>query len=92
MQLDDGSVVSESVVVARRVAADFASEDINLLPVSAAAEIDSFVELWTGRVEPAYYKVLTASTEPQARTALSSLLETLTVVEDRLWQRRMLDG
>ena len=89
LQLDDGSVVTESVVVARRVATEFAGA--GLLPAGEVLTVDSFIKLWTGRCEPAYYSVLTAGSEPQARFAASTLLESLAAVEDMLWQRAMRD-
>ena len=95
LQLDDGSVVSESTVVARRVATEFplgAHGGVDLMPSSAVADIDAFVRHWCDVVEPAYYGVLSAETEAQARFKTAGLLEALAQVEDQLWQRRMLDG
>ena len=90
LELDDGSVVTESVVVARRVAADFS--DRMLLPPGEEATVDRFVKLWTDRCEPAYYDILCAGSEPQARVATAALLACLADVEDQLWQRRLRDS
>ena len=65
LELDDGSVVVESVDVARRIATDFGGR--RLLPIHAERRVDAFVALWTGRAEPAYYAVLTAQSEAQVR-------------------------
>ena len=89
LQLDDGSVVVESVDVARKVATTFAPE--KLLPAGEEKVVDQFIDLWTNRVEPDYYSVLTAQTESQSRFALSTLLASMAAVEDLLWQRRMYD-
>ena len=65
LELDDGTVVVESVDVARRIATDFG--DRRLLPTGTERHVDAFVELWTGWVEHTYYAVLTAQSEAQAR-------------------------
>jgi glutathione S-transferase len=88
--LDDGECVSESVVVARRIATEFAPEE--LLPTSEVQIIDAFVELWTQEVEPAYYSILTANTEPEARRSTAAFLEVLSKVEDAIFQRRLYEG
>ena len=90
LQLDDGSVVTESIVVARKVASLFAPEQ--MLPTADAPAIDGFVDLWTKRVEPDYYGVLKADSDSQSRYKASVLLESLAAVEDMLWQRKMLDS
>lgn len=89
LELDDGTVVTESVVVARKVASLFAPAQ--LLPAGDAGIIDQFVEVWTKRVEPDYYGVLTAESESQSRYKASILLESLAAIEDLLWQRAMRD-
>ena len=86
--MDSGEVVTESVVVAQRIATEFASHT-DLLPALEKPAIDDFVELWTRRVEPAYYGVLAAPSESQARFATVALLDGLIEVENALWQRAM---
>ena len=88
LQLDDGSVVTESTHVARRIASDFV-EHVDLLPAYEASSIDAFIAHWTGSVEPAYYKVLSAESEDAVRFATVGLLDSLRAVEDRLWQGAM---
>ena len=90
LQLDDGSLVTESVPISRRVAAEF-DEHAQLLPPRVAPIVDSFISLWTGRVEPAYYDVLKAGTESEARYAFAMLLGTLASVEEALFASRMRD-
>ena len=88
LQLDDGTLVTESVPVSRRIATDFADE--LLLPPRDAATIDGFVSLWTKKVEPAYYEVLKAETEPQARFATAGYIESLAAVEEQLFSSAMM--
>ena len=89
LELDDGSVVVESIDVARKIATDFAPE--KLRPTGEERTVDEFISLWTTEVEPNYYSVLTAESETQSRSALSTLVQSLAAVEDQLWQRRMYD-
>ena len=84
LQLDDGELVTESVVVARRIATQFDAH-AQLLPAADAPAVDAFVRLWTEGVEPAYYDVLRAESESQAKFKTAILLEKLTVVEERLF-------
>ena len=86
LELDDGSTVSESVVVARKVAELFAPQ---MLPAADAPLIDQLVDTWTKRVEPSYYGVLTAESESQSTYKTVLLLESLAAVDSLLWQRRM---
>mmetsp|Transcript_10714 Transcript_10714/g.31020 ORF Transcript_10714/g.31020 Transcript_10714/m.31020 type:complete len:92 (-) Transcript_10714:60-335(-) len=90
--MDNGEVVTESAVVARRVATEFRTRHTNLLPSAETAAIDAFVGVWTRQVEPAYYTVLKAESETQVRTAVAGLLETLRAVEASLWERTMARG
>lgn len=83
LQLDDGSVITESIPIARRVAVDF-DQHVQLLPPSASGDIESFIHHWTASVEPAYYGVLRASSEAQVQLAVASFLHTLAPVEERL--------
>ena len=87
LQLDDGSLVTESVPVSRRIASQFADEQ--LLPPRESSRIDEFVAHWTKAVEPAYYEILRADTEPQARFATAGYIETLAVVEEQLFSSAM---
>ena len=89
LELDDGTAISESVGIARHIAHTYKADKVDLLPASRAPEIDSFVELWTQRVEPAYYAVLGAESEDEARFACVGLMESLQAVEDRLWLAAM---
>lgn len=90
LQLDDGSLVTESVPISRRIATQF-DEQAQLLPAADAPTVDAFVKLWTGRVEPAYYDVLRADSESQARFKSAALIEVLAQVEERLFAARMRD-
>ena len=83
--MDDASVVTESAVVARRVATEF-TEHSNLLPHGDRSTIDEFVDLWTGTVEKKYYDVLSADSESQAKFAVAGFCEALVAVEDALWR------
>jgi glutathione S-transferase len=87
LQLDDGTLVTESVPVSRRIATEFA--DQRLLPPRDAPTIDGFVSLWTSSVEPAYYEILRAETEPQARFACAGYIESLAAVEELLFASAM---
>jgi len=87
LQLDDGSVVTESVPVSRRIATEFG--DQRLRPPTEASAIDSFVDLWTKEVEPSYYEILRAGTEPQARFATAGFIESLGAVEEQLFSSAM---
>ena len=87
LQLDDGSVVTESVPVSRRIAMTFG--DRTLLPPADTSVVDSFVDLWTRRVEPAYYDVLRASTESQARFATAGYIESLAALDEQLFASAM---
>jgi len=60
--------------------------------VAQVPSIDRFIDLWTREVEPAYYKILNAGAETQARVATAAFLEQLTKVDEQLWQARMRDG
>ena len=60
-----------------------------MLPAMEAPLIDHFVDLWTKRVEPSYYGVLTAESESQSTYKTALLLESLAEVDRLLWQRRM---
>lgn len=91
LELDDGSVVTESVPVARRVATEF-TDHANLRPSGDASSVDAFVELWTGKIEPSYYRILSADSEPQCKFAAAGFVEALAEVEDALWQRAMRAG
>ncbi len=81
----DGEVIVESIDIARRVARLPGGE--SLLPPDGASRVDAFVRLWTGRVEGAYYDVLSAPSEPAAGLATSALVATLVQVEDALRDR-----
>lgn len=87
LQLDDGALVTESVPVCRRIATEFA--DQCLLPPRDASTVDGFVSLWTNKVEPAYYDILRADTEPQARFATAAFIESLATVEEQLFASAM---
>lgn len=78
-------VVIESIDICRRIAAEWPDRGADLS--ADERHVGPFIELWTGRVEPAYYGVLSAGDESQARFALSGLVGALAEVEDRLWQR-----
>ena len=84
LELDDGSVVSESAVIARHIAMEY-TEQAELLPAYGQSLVDAFVDLWTKRVEPAYYSVLSADCEGDAKLATVGLLDALRAVEDQLW-------
>ena len=84
LQLDDGSITTESIPISRKIATTF-DEHVQLLPPPEAPDVDGFVQFWTQSVEPAYYDVLRAETEPQARFATACLLEKLNLVEERLF-------
>mmetsp|Transcript_37317 Transcript_37317/g.87283 ORF Transcript_37317/g.87283 Transcript_37317/m.87283 type:complete len:90 (-) Transcript_37317:1094-1363(-) len=86
--MDDGSCVTESLDTTRRVATDF-TEHARLLPPAEAPAVDAFVGLWTRRVEPAYYAVLSAPSESVAKRRLVGFVEALAAVEQQLWQRAM---
>lgn len=73
--------IAESLDIARHVAERLGGDA--LLP--AAPEVEGFISLWTERVETAYYDVLRAQSEPEARRARAALLEALALVEDRLF-------
>lgn len=88
LHLDDGSIVTESIGVARHVAANH-KESADLLPDYAAPLVESFVELWTKRVEPSYYGVLSADSEDGAQFARVGLMESIQAVEDHLWRGAM---
>ena len=90
LQLDDGSLVTESVPVARCIATTFDAH-VQMLPPADAPAIDSFVSMWTGDVEPAYYSVLRAGSEPKARFATACFTEQLAKVEQCLFACRMRD-
>jgi len=51
--------------------------------------VDAFLDLWTQRVEPAYYKVLGAESEGQVQFALVGLMEAMQAVENILWSSAM---
>ena len=79
----DGRVIVESIDVAKAVASG-----TPLYPPGDAACIDDFVSHWCA-VERAYYAVLSASSEHAVRTATAAFVESLSGVENRLWERRM---
>ena len=83
LQLEDGSVVTESVPVARRIATAL-DKSGRLMPGEAASRIDSFCQHWTAKVEPAYYDILRAGSEPQVHVATAAFVSTLSQVEKRL--------
>jgi len=89
LEPDDGNVISESVEIARHIAHTYKADEVDLLPASRAPEIESFVKLWTESVEPAYYAVLGAESEDEARFGCVGLMESLQAVEDRLWMADM---
>jgi len=88
LQLDDGSCVSESINVARHIAKVF-KDHADLLPAYGIPLVDAFLDLWTQRVEPAYYKVLGAESEGQVQFALVGLMEAMQAVENILWSSAM---
>ena len=90
LELDDGSLVTESVPVAKRIATEF-TEHAQLLPPADTPAVNAFIDHWIGVVEPAYYEVLKADSEPQARFKTTGLLDALAKVEDQLWAGRMRD-
>lgn len=89
LELDDGSVITESVPIARHVAT---RGNTALLPPGDAATIDEYIDLWTGRVEPLYYAVLRATSVLEVRRATASLIEALAAIEERLTVSRMRRG
>ena len=86
LELDDGTLVTESTPIVRRI-----FTEAQMLAPSDAPAVDAFVSAWTSEVEPAYYDVLRAGSEPQARFAMVGLLEALARVEERLFASRMSD-
>lgn len=83
LQLQDGTLVTESIPVSRKVATSFAGQQLR--PPRDAATIENFINLWTERVEPAYYEILRAASEPQARFATVGYLGALSAVEEALF-------
>ena len=83
LELDDGTVVSESVVVARHIAVTF-DQHAQLLPPSDQPLVDDFVKFWSSRVEPAYYEILKASSEAQVQIAVDAFRRVLVQVDERL--------
>ena len=51
--------------------------------------MDDFIHLWCATIEGAYYDILRASTDAQARFAVAGFISALSQLEDRLWQQRM---
>lgn len=90
LELDDGSVVTESIPITKRIATEFAPTTMR--PAGEASMLDGFVDVWTSACEPAYYNVLRAGSEPEARRAAAGLVEALVSIEDVLWQRALRDG
>jgi len=88
LELEDGSTVSESTVIARHIATEFTAQT-ELLPAYDAPLVDAFIDLWTTRVEPAYYGILSAEDEGDAKFATVGFLEALRAVEDQLWVRAL---
>ena len=83
LELDDGSLVTESVPVARAIATRLDPRQ-QLLPRGAEPCVNGFVNLWTQKVEPAYYDVLRAGSEPQVEVATAAYAATLLRVEEKL--------
>lgn len=80
-------VVIESLDICRRIASEFSGVGTEL--GGGKSHVEPFIRLWTGRVESAYYELLSAHDESQARMRLAGLCEALAEVEDLLWQRRL---
>jgi len=78
------STIIESLDISRAVC-----RGSPLYPQESASTVDAFVALWCNEVEGAYYDVLRASSESQARFALAGYVASLAQLEDRLWQQRM---
>ena len=73
--------------MSRRIAMEFA--DQQLLPPGEASTVDAFVEMWTTKVEPGYYAILNADTEPQVRVATAGYIEALASVQQQLFAGAM---
>lgn len=83
----EAEAVVESLDIIRRIASEWAGTGTDL--AAGARHVEPFIELWTGRVEPAYYELLSAPSEPDARAARAGLIDSLAAVEESLWQRRL---
>lgn len=79
-----GRVLVESIDIARDLA-----RNSRLYPPGDAALIDGFIKQWCGDVEGAYYSVLRAESETQARSALAGLISALARLEESFWAQRM---
>ena len=84
LEMGDGSIIVESLDISRAICRDSV-----LYPPDDARLVDEFVHLWCDTIEGAYYDILRASTESQARFAVAGLISALSQLEDRLWQQRM---
>ena len=84
LETSSGGVVVESIDIVRHLA-----RGTELCPPGESGSLDAFVDLWTGTVERAYYDVLRASSEAQARFALTGLISALSQLEERLWECKM---
>ena len=82
LELDDGSVVSESTVITRHIATEFTAQT-ELLPTYDAPLVDAFIDLWTKRVEPAYYDILSAAAAGVASSSMQPCLRTRSREERR---------
>ena len=76
-------VVCESLDIVRLL-----GKDTRLLPAQGDGHIEPFIDAWVGQVEPAYYELLRAPSEQQARARQYPLLQALSEVENRLIMRQ----
>lgn len=83
----DGEPIAESIDISRRVASLAGP-----LFSSESRHIDPFVSLWTDRVEPAYYDVICAESDPEVQRKRAQLVFALSEVENSLWARAMETG
>lgn len=80
-------VVGESLDIVRLL-----GKDTSLLPAQGESHIEPVIELWVGQVEPAYYALLRASSEPEAQRLRLPLLQALSDLENRLLMRQGFGG
>jgi len=80
-------VVCESMDIVRLL-----GKDTRLLPPQGDGHIDEFIDVWVGKVEPAYYDLLRAPSEQQAQARRYPLLMALSEVENRLLMRQGMDS